>query len=110
MIDWPRVNELRDEVGPEDFEEVVQLFLEEVDEVIFRLKANTTRSTLEDDLHFLKGSALSLGFRAFSNLCQEGERQSASGGADGVGLGEIFVVYDRSKQEFLTQLSDKLAA
>ena len=30
MIDWQRVNELRDEVGAEDFEEVVDLFLEEV--------------------------------------------------------------------------------
>ena len=34
MIDWSRVNELRDEVGAEDFEEVVELFLEEVEEVI----------------------------------------------------------------------------
>ena len=32
MIDWARVSELRDEVGPEDFEEVLHLFLEEVDE------------------------------------------------------------------------------
>ena len=34
MIDWTRVSELRDEVGAEDFDEVVELFLEEVDEAI----------------------------------------------------------------------------
>ena len=33
MISWERVNELRDEVGQEDFLEVVEIFLEEVDEV-----------------------------------------------------------------------------
>ena len=33
MIDWARVSELRDEVGAEDFEEVVQLFLAEVEDV-----------------------------------------------------------------------------
>ena len=30
MIDWPRVKELKDEIGAEDFGEVVDLFLEEV--------------------------------------------------------------------------------
>ena len=34
MIDWARVSELRDEVGEGDFDEVVELFLEEVDEAI----------------------------------------------------------------------------
>jgi hypothetical protein len=30
MIDWDRVQELRDEIGAEAFGEVVELFLEEV--------------------------------------------------------------------------------
>ena len=38
MIDWARVSELRDEVGAEDFDEVVELFLEEVDEAIAALR------------------------------------------------------------------------
>ena len=37
MIDWDRVNALRDEVGPEAFAEVVELFLEEVDEKVVPL-------------------------------------------------------------------------
>ena len=32
MIDWNRVAALREEVGAEDFDEVVELFLQEVDE------------------------------------------------------------------------------
>jgi len=36
MIDWGRLNTLRDEVGEEDFEEVVDLFLDEVESVIDR--------------------------------------------------------------------------
>ena len=32
MIDWDRVQELREEVGAEEFAEVIELFLEEVDE------------------------------------------------------------------------------
>ena len=38
MIDWASVSELRDEVGAEDFDEVVELFLEEVDEAIIALR------------------------------------------------------------------------
>lgn len=34
MIDWNRAAELREEVGAEDFSEVVDLFLEECDDAI----------------------------------------------------------------------------
>lgn len=104
MIHWSRVNELRDEVGAEDFREVVDLFLEEVEEVIDRLRADGSREALEQDLHFLKGSALSLGFESFSTLCQDGERQSASGAADTVDIDAIINNYEQSKTVFLHEL------
>ncbi len=72
MIDWSRVTTLREEVGAEDFDEVVELFLEEVDDVVARLESGPAHDTLSEDLHFLKGSAMSLGFRQFSALCQAG--------------------------------------
>lgn len=109
MIHWSRVNELRDEVGAEDFDEVVELFLEEVEEVIERLRNGPDTVQLEQDLHFLKGSALSLGFAAFSDLCQDGEQKSASGEADKVDVPKIIDGFDRSKSEFVTNLQDKLA-
>ncbi|WP_322867234.1 hypothetical protein U5922_014250 [Aquicoccus sp. G2-2] len=37
MIDWRKVTELRDEIGEEDFAEVVDLFLAEIDEAIGQL-------------------------------------------------------------------------
>ncbi len=107
MIHWSRVNELRDEVGAEDFDEVVELFLEEVEEVIDRLRENVDLGQLEQDLHFLKGSALSLGFAAFSELCQDGERKSASGLPETVDLSAIITGFSQSKSLFVSQLTSQ---
>ncbi|PCJ09843.1 MAG: histidine kinase [Rhodobacteraceae bacterium] len=104
MIDWPRVKELREEVGAEDFGEVVDLFLEEVEEVISKLGENLDRTQLEQDLHFLKGSALSLGFQAFSTLCQDGESKSALGKADTVDVPAIIAEFQTSKTTFINEL------
>ena len=52
MIDWARVSELRDEVGAEDYDDVVELFLEEVDEAIVALRDLTDFSELEPQCHF----------------------------------------------------------
>lgn len=97
MIEWERVNELRSEIGDDDFAEVVALFLEEADEVILRLSAAAGAKALESDLHFLKGAALNLGFDDFAALCQDGERRAAAGDA-GVDLGRVCACYLASKQ------------
>ena len=110
MIDWARVKELCDEVSAEDFDEVVALFVEEVEEITGRMKALPTLSTLEDDLHFLKGSALSLGFREFAGLCQAGETMSAQGRAADVDVAAVLASYDASKAVFLNQLPEILEA
>jgi len=110
MIHWARVNELREEVGAEDFDEVVDLFLEEVEEVIERLRKNVDLSQLEEDLHFLKGSALSLGFASFSDQCHDGERKSADGQADQVDLTAIIAGFAQSKSQFVAQLSEMTGA
>ncbi|HGG05977.1 MAG TPA: Hpt domain-containing protein [Aliiroseovarius sp.] len=100
MISWARVNELRDEIGDEDFAEVAAMFLEEVDEVIQRLKSNPVPEQYEEDLHSLKGSALNLGFEALSKICNEGERLAASGDTDAVNLVPVFEIYEKSCAEF----------
>jgi HPt (histidine-containing phosphotransfer) domain-containing protein len=110
MIDWSRVEELQSEIGAEDFAEVVELFLDEVEEVIERLRSTPDISRLEEDLHFLKGSALNLGFRAFSVLCQSGESASAVGKAASVDLGPILDCFDSSKIEFTGKLEANRAA
>ncbi len=95
MIDWSRVDELRDEIGAEDFTEVVTLFLEETDEAIAALPGGTR---LPEALHFLKGSATTLGFRRFAGLCQAGER------ATEVDLDALLHCYRASRAEFLARL------
>ncbi|SDX38992.1 Hpt domain-containing protein [Ruegeria halocynthiae] len=108
MIQWTRVRQLRDEVGADEFDEVVDIFLEEVQEVITRLRNDTALTEIEQNLHFLKGSALSLGFDSFSKLCQDGERRAASGESGAVDLDSIFSAYDESKALFQAGLAENL--
>ena len=104
MIDWSRVTELCDEVGKEDIDEVVELFFEEVEDITERMKSSPDLVTLEADLHFLKGSALSLGFSDFAALCQHGETASANGQASDVDVPAVLKSYDTSKAVFLNDL------
>lgn len=106
MIDWGRVVELRDEIGADAMAEVVELFLEEVDEVVARLAAAPATASYETDLHFLKGSAWNLGFTDFGRLCQDGERLAAAGSAHAVDLTAILQAYAMSRAEFLSRLAD----
>lgn len=110
MIQWTRVNELREEVGAEDFDEVVDLFLEEVEEVIQDLSPDSTANQMEQHLHFLKGSALNLGFRTFSDLCQDGESRSAKGETGTINLTAIIEGFEQSKTAFIAQLPKMLTA
>ncbi len=110
MIDWDRVATLREEVGAEDFREVVDLFLDEVDATIDALAAQARHDDLEEKLHFLKGSALSLGFHSFSDLCQAGEVAASKTADADVDLDEILRCYSESRAAFLADLPDKLAS
>ena len=110
MIDWSRVVSLKTEIGDEDFEEVVPLFIEEVSEITDRLSAQVDLDSLEQVLHCLKGSAMNLGFSEFSGLCHEGESMAAKGDAASVDVGAILASFERSKEAFLTGLENSVAA
>ncbi len=101
MINWARVQELKDEIGEEDFSEIADMFMNEVEEVIERMRSSPDPAQYEADLHFLKSSALNLGFAELSALCQEGELKAASGATNSIDLSTIFNSYDRSKSAFL---------
>lgn len=106
MIDWHRITELRAEIGEDDFSEVVEIFLEEVEEGIERLKSRQSDETLSADLHFLKGSALNLGFQSFSSLCQAGETAASEGLVTAIDLDSLVSCYEDSKKAFEKGLSD----
>ena len=110
MINWYRVAELREEVGVDDFAEIIELFLEEVDAIIELLRDGQGLYDLEAHLHFLKGSALNLGFAQFADLCQAGETAAAQGRSDSVDLGAIITVYDSARAVFLEQSPKRFAA
>lgn len=110
MIDWVQVTALRDQVGAGEMDEVIDLFIEEVEQVTARLRHAAQADTLEHDLHFLKSCALNLGFAAFSDLCQQGEVMARQGQAEQVDLAQLLHSYDISKQCFLSEKSRRLAA
>ncbi|WP_135502731.1 Hpt domain-containing protein [Roseovarius aestuariivivens] len=109
MIDWAQVAALRDEIGPDAFDEVIEIFLEEVDTEIATLRDDPDPSKVEARLHFLKGSALNLGFADFSELCARGERLAASGQPEQAEITQILSVYDASRHTFLAGLDARLA-
>ena len=115
MIDWDRVENLRQEIGTADFAEVVALFLEDSDEVAARLTQGpahrhavhgivlTQGPGLRADLHFLKGSALNLGFSTLAQRCGQGEDalRDASGSVDPA---PIVALYHASRRAFVQAL------
>lgn len=70
LVDWARVRELQGEIGDDGFADVVQLFLTESDGVIAQIATN--RRASDDELHFLRGAALNLGFTDLAICCQPG--------------------------------------
>lgn len=110
MIDWDRIAELRDEIGDEDFGDVVALFLDEVTEVVEALRADPAPDKLECRLHFLKGSAMNLGFARFASMCQAGEQDAAAGRMAEVDVAAILSCYDDSKAAFLAGLEQRQSA
>lgn len=101
MIDWSRVDELRAEIGADDFAEVVALFFDEADEVVQRLAALADPAALEGELHLLKGSALNLGLSELAALCQSGERAARAGQGASVDVSAVSASYRASKAAFL---------
>jgi hypothetical protein len=96
MIDWTCVSDLREEVGDEDFQEVISLFVEEVESALAGLDPAAPAS---EDLHFLKGSALNLGFTALARRC-----------APPADPEELRACFAESKALFLAELPRRLAA
>lgn len=74
VIDWDRVRELHDEIGEEAFEEVLILFVEEVDDALARLRMANAANMRMAEFHFLKGAALNLGLREMADVCGRAER------------------------------------
>lgn len=102
MIDWDRVRALRDEIGADDFNEVVNLFLDESDAAIAALAAQGSAGP--DALHFLKGAALNLGFSALADICGSAEPLARAQGS--VAAAPVVATYCATRAAFVAGLSD----
>lgn len=110
MIDWTRVAELRDEIGPEDFAEVAELFLMEVEDTLSRLaSAQDDAPQLQELMHFLKGSALNLGFSDLANTCSAAEKTAATG-ICAVDIPQLKSLYGQSRHLFEAEFARRFAA
>lgn len=111
MIDWSRVDELVEEIGAEDFAEVVELFLDEVETAIVALeKSEGNPVVTEEQMHFLKGASLNLGFADLAQLCLKGEKSAASNDPDAVSPAQVRQTFEVSRRKFEQDLPGRLAA
>lgn len=101
MIDWARIDELRREIGDDGLKEVAEVFLEEVEETLAALAALPDGIDRSVKLHFLKGSALNLGFTDLAELCRKAEL----GQAGQAGIDEISVAFSAARHELKAALS-----
>lgn len=104
MIDWSRVRDLQAEIGKVDFVEVAALFLEEAEEAVERLGTDRSPAGLAAALHFLKGSALNLGFDTLARMCADGERAVLDN--DDANLAAIIAAYAQSRTAFEQGIAD----
>lgn len=107
MIDWSHVDGLRIDLA-EGFDELVEVFLDEVDSAMARLSPDLAPGQMASDLHFLKGAALNLGFTAFADLCSQGEIRAGRGGR--VETAPIREIFSASRRAFVQGLAERRAA
>ena len=110
MIDWRRVEELREEIGADGFIEVADMFLDEAEQAVRALQSGLSGTDLEGQLHFLKGSALNLGLSELAAICQDGERRAAAGQAGAIDVQQVVAVYQTSRTQLLERLATDSAA
>jgi HPt (histidine-containing phosphotransfer) domain-containing protein len=109
MIDWKRVEDLREEIGADDFLDVAGMFLEEADQTIDRLSSGADAAQIGPLLHFLKGSALNLGLVDLARLCQDGEK-AVNIGQTAFDPVQLSSVYAASRAALIAGLARESAA
>lgn len=79
MIDWSRVNELKEDFGEEGFAELLPVFVAEIEEALSQLSEANSAEEVASTCHFIKGSAANLGLQQLAELCATAETDAKSG-------------------------------
>jgi len=104
VIDWARVDQLRDEVGDEAFAEIAAMFVAEAEAAVSRLHDRMAAATLAAELHGLKGSALNLGFADLARLSAAGEAAAAAGHPQEVDLTAVKRAFADARAAFVARV------
>lgn len=74
LVNPARVEALCQEIGEDGFPEVLEMFLSESAQVVARLQGANDPVAIAADLHFLKGSALTMGLDDLAAYCLQAEQ------------------------------------
>lgn len=108
MIDWEKVAELQDHMGPADMVEIITLFEQEVENITSHLGAGPEGRNLEEDFHYLKGAALTMGFAQFADTCAAAEALAQCGSVEPASIDAVLISYHQSITEFKAKKADIL--
>jgi HPt (histidine-containing phosphotransfer) domain-containing protein len=100
-VDWERLNELKADIGEEDFADVVMLFVTELQETLATLAPDRAAAS---DFHFLRGSAANLGLTALVASCDAAE--IACGVGQTADVGAVRSAFDQALAEMAAELPD----
>ena len=109
LVNRKRLGELKEEIGHDEFGEVIEIFVEECDSAAAQL-AEGVGEEVGPVLHFLRGAAMNLGLDALAAACLEGERAAGRGESGRVDGPAIAALYDASRKALLETPSLRGAA
>ncbi|MBY6201654.1 Hpt domain-containing protein [Maritalea mobilis] len=105
LIDWGRLATLREDIGPESFDDIAMMFVTEIQDTLDRF---TPGSETAADFHFLKGSAANMGLLAMVEACARAEETCDAGfTAD---IEDVKAVFLQSLAELETRMPSQIAA
>ncbi len=114
MIDWKRIDALRDEVGSEALPDIVALFLEETGAAVDALRAMAAGTAplcppagMAARMHFLAGSAGQLGLSDMTRIAAQGERDALAG--RDVDPAPVVAAYDEERTALAAGLTERAA-
>ena len=110
MIDWARIHDLYEEIGEDAFAEVLDLFVQDVNEGLARLRAASDAKARSAEFHFLKGAALNLGLGQLAATCALGETNAAQGQDTTAAQADIETQFPRVNATLLRDWRQRLCA
>ena len=101
MIDWGRIAELENDLGAEEIPALVSVCLEEVSEALENLVSPT-----EAELHFIKGTAATLGLVDLAQIASEGESALKHNPASAIKVEQLKTAFELEKRELHQRFPD----